>query len=221
MEQFDPINQWLWFAVQLVKTLAWPVVAALAAWFWRPPIGELLKSFSKRKMAVEALGAKLSLEAAEKQQTETGNPAIPVPAVALLPEARAAVASIEREIQATLDAANVEPAQQRGQLIRALAEARVHGSHEWVYNRIFGSQIAALRALNSRGIVTVSDANQFFDGYLEKYPIHHGNFEPWLSFLLNSGLVERVGALGLRTTALGRDFLVYLTEMGLTDEKQW
>jgi hypothetical protein len=43
-------------------------------------------------------------------------------------------------------------------------------------------------------------------------------FEGWLSFMLNNGLVERTGDT-LRSTVFGNDFLIYLREQRLTENK--
>jgi hypothetical protein len=55
-------------------------------------------------------------------------------------------------------------------LLSSLAEARLRAGHEFVYNRIFGSQISALKRLNEVGQATVDDARQLFELYARQFP---------------------------------------------------
>ncbi|MEJ0038477.1 MAG: hypothetical protein WDO68_20760 [Gammaproteobacteria bacterium] len=53
---------------------------------------------------------------------------------------------MEQRIQELVAA--IPPADRQAQLVRALAISRLLASHEFVYNRIFGSQIEGLKRLD-------------------------------------------------------------------------
>jgi hypothetical protein len=94
-------------------------------------------------------------------------------------------------------------------LVRALAETRLLAGHEFVYNRIFGSQILALKRLNEVGQATIDDVQQFFKPYAEQYPQLYSKYV----IVQKDGLVE--------ISDFGRDFLIYLTIMRLSENKLW
>lgn len=88
--------------------------------------------------------------------------------------------------------------------------------------RIFGSQIAALKRLNEVGRATVDDAREFFRPYAEQFPQLYNNygFDGWLGFLKGGGLIVQNGNV-LEISDFGRDFLIYLTERRLAENKPW
>ena len=101
--------------------------------------------------------------------------------------------------------------------------ARLQGGHEYVYNRIFGSQIAALERLRATGgFATETEAREFLEPYqvmneavYSTYP-----FERWAGFLVDMGLVLREGA-GFRMTPVGLGFLDYIEQAQLSKAKPY
>lgn len=93
--------------------------------------------------------------------------------------------------------------------MRALAHSRLEAGHEFTYNRIFGSQIAALERLNEVGRATVDIAREFFRPYAEQPQVYSNyGFDGWLGFLKGSGLIVQTGNV-LEISDFGRDFLMY------------
>jgi hypothetical protein len=209
-------HDWALLAVDLVKALAWPLAVGAIAWRLGPGFLEALRG---RSVKVEGFGASITVE---QQVTSPDNPingpgldrpARP-PAVVL----RETVQLLEQRIKA--DLAQYAQADREPALINALAAARVAGTHEFHYNRIFGSQIAGLRLLDERGSATVAEARTFFEPYARQYPQVYSTygFDGWLGFMLKAKLVDRTGDR-LTTTPYGHDFLVYLREVRLTEIK--
>jgi hypothetical protein len=211
---------WLTLAADLVKGIAWPVVVAIIAWRLGPKLGEV---FTGRSVDFQGFGVKATIRALEQQQATTAeNPAtradlaVSVAAPALPP--RAAREAIEQRIRVQLDQ---YPQQNREAiLIGALAQSRLVGQHEFVYNRIFGSQMAGLKRLDEIGSATVAQAQEFFEPFAKQFPDVYANygFDRWLGFMVTSGLVARDGDT-LTATQFGHDFLVYLREARLTEAK--
>jgi hypothetical protein len=231
------INQWLWFAVQIVRIVAWPLVIGLLAWWNRKAILKLVDSLGRRALRLKGPGGiEASLEAITDQAGESGvnkyeaTIAAPTPAVVSTPAAgtpaspigiptpRPAVAHLEGELRGQL--AGVEVTQQNTKLLRELAETRVRAGHEQIYNRIFGTQILAMKNLDLRGTATVADAKQYYDSLIPRFPKMYPAypFESWLGFIINSGLVSRDGEV-LTPTVYGHDFVVYLADNRLSEDK--
>ena len=208
--------------VEFFKAVAWPVVTALIALGYKPEIVSGLPAFLRRKIAIEGFGVKASIDAAEQQKSSAENPAQESLAQtsALSPRPRKAVNILELHIGRDLDgfaSDRREPA-----LIRALAERSLVAGHEFTYNRIFGSQIAGLKRLDEVGVVTVEQARAFYQPYGENFPQIYSNygFDGWLGFLRINNLVNQNGS-SLQLSDFGKDFLIYLTEKGLTESKAW
>jgi hypothetical protein len=74
--------------------------------------------------------------------------------------------------------------------------------------------------LNSAGQATVNNVCNFFKPFEQQFPEIYTNysFDSWLAFLVNSGLAVQDGEF-LQITDIGRDFLSYLTERRLFENK--
>ncbi|MBF0540276.1 MAG: hypothetical protein HQK91_02355 [Nitrospirae bacterium] len=107
-------------------------------------------------------------------------------------------------------------------LIQALALARLQAGHEFTYNRIYGSQIMLLKHLNLVEQCTIDNALAFFKPYEEEFPqiyVNYG-FNGWLGFLINNSLVKKDDNI-LKISEYGRDFLSYLVNARLVENKLW
>jgi len=212
-------------AAEVLKAIAWPLAAVIIATIIAPKLKGLIDSLASRDVELKGPGFEARMSAV-KQQEGGDNPASGnalageqtdmAPAPSASP--RQAVALIEGNIRNELG--SVDPTKKEQILIRALAESRLQAGHEFTYNRIFGSQIAALKRVNEKGSATVDEVLDFFKPIAEKFPqIYNGyGFEGWFSFLKTNSLVEQVGD-SIRITAFGRDFLLYLTNTPLTELK--
>lgn len=105
-------------------------------------------------------------------------------------------------------------------LVRATALARAQGNHEYVYNRIFGSQIKLLERLRV-GSLTEAEVR---DGYYapaaaESPTIYaHYPFEKWANFPV-SMLVVQIADGRYTITLNGVAFLSYLDLQDLAKDK--
>jgi hypothetical protein len=181
-----------------------------------------LPALFRGKWELEGFGLKAKIDAAEQQQSAAENPATEKQptSTALEPSPRATVNIIEKEVRDTLT--RIEAGKREAVLVRRLAETRLIAGHEFTYNRIFGSQILALKRLNVAGRPTIDDARQFFDSVKKQHPLFYStySFEGWLGFLLKSALIVQNDNV-LEITDFGRDFLVYLTERRIPEDKPW
>lgn len=208
--------------VELVKAVAWPMAFGIVALSFKPGLLNALPViFRGKKLEFEGLGFKAKIDAAE-QQAAAENPAtekLPQ-APALDPSPRPAANIMEAQLRQELNA--FEAGIREPILVRALALSRLEAGHEFMYNRIFGSQILALKRLNEAGSATVDDAHQFFKLVEGQFPQFYStySFDGWLGFLLRGAMIVQNGNV-LQISDFGRDFLVYLTERRLPENKPW
>jgi hypothetical protein len=168
----------LWAAVELAKALAWPITIYVVAKILVPLLPRIVQN---RKVELEWLGAKATIGAAEQQNVGPDNPneaglAIAAAANGIeVPSATPASAELEQRIRQDLE--RFPPEQRVNVLLRHLSMTRLMASHEWVYNRILGSQIAGLRAVNERGKVPLQEARDYFATVVERYPDAYENYK--------------------------------------------
>jgi hypothetical protein len=131
-----------------------------------------------------------------------------------------AVNLVENGLHAELEA--IDPGKKEGVLLRSFAQTRLAYAHEFIYNRIFGSQIAFLKRLNEIPSTTLDHSREFFKPYAEKFPEFYATytFEAWLRFLVVGGLVTENGN-SLVINEYARDFLIYIVEQRLLENKPW
>jgi len=182
----------------------------------KTPVGEAAIEIAEQQ-ASSKNPADATLPAALAESVPTSTAAIDGAAV-LPPAPRIGVQILEHELREQIDA--LDPNIKLAVSIRALAEARLRAGHEFVYNRIFGSQIIALKALNQRGPISEAEARKEFEPLkvqfpeiYEKYP-----FEGWAGWLQRMDLVTFQNG-SYEITQLGKDFLIYLAETGLMENK--
>lgn len=210
----------MWF-VQLIEALAWPLVAVFAIWNFKPGISQSIPDLLRRKFNIRVPGFEATVEAAEQQKvigekptdiklTENG---------ALAPHHSEAINLIEAHLNA--EVSKIEETSKIPLLVRSLSIARLVGQHEFVYNRILGSQIAGLKELNVAGTASQDEAQRFYQTYADKFPELYNNFrfEVWLHFLLSHGLVNKLPGSRLEITPFARDFLKYMTDNRLSEHK--
>jgi hypothetical protein len=211
------------FVVEFVKAAAWPIAITTIALRFRTGLIGALPALFRGKVELEAFGAKAKFEAAEQQRSAAENPAtkkLPALPAAQEPSPRPAVNIIEAGLRDALN--QIEAGKSELVLLRQLAETRLVAEHEFTYNRIFGSQIFALKRWNEMGRVTVDDARKLFDSVEKQYPALYStySFDNWLGFLVGRALVLQKGN-ALEISEFGRDFLIYLTERRLSENKPW
>jgi hypothetical protein len=211
-------------AVDLARVAAWPSAVVFLALKFKPELLSAVPSLFRRKVEVEALGVRASIDAAvaEQQQAVAENPAEEKlsQTSSLDPSPRPAVTRIENEMRNELQA--IDPGKKEAVLLRYLAQARLDRGHEYNYNRIFGSQIGFLKRLNEVPRITVDQARDFFKHYADQFPQVYSNysFDAWLNFMTVNALAVRNGN-DLEISEIGRDFLIYIINQRLLENKPW
>jgi hypothetical protein len=212
---------WLEF-VKVLVPLGWPIVTVIVTLLLKGEIFTFLRTILQRNFEFELPGGfKGKVDAAEQQKSADQNPAAKeLTEAAPNPSQSPALNRIVTELQNALT--KIDKQARETTLVRALAETRLRAGHEFLYNRIFGSQISALKRLNEIGQATVDDARQFFKPYAEQFPQLYSKygFDKWAGFLESNGLVVQKDGL-MEISDFGRDFLVYLTTMRLPENKPW
>jgi hypothetical protein len=116
----------------------------------------------------------------------------------------------------------IDPEKQIDVLVRHLAAARLGRNFEQIYRVIFGSQIAGLKALASAsgGSTSREESASFFDGVKAKFPEFYekNTFDEWIQYPKTAGLVTQTGDQ-ISITELGREFLIYLGAVQLSENK--
>lgn len=95
-------------------------------------------------------------------------------------------------------------------------------SFQQIYGYIFGSQLALLQKINSSSLETKAslkhyydEAKQIYEKFYQKY-----SYEEYMMFLVQYGLII-VDGEKVFISKYGRDFLKYLTEAGISLEKNF
>jgi hypothetical protein len=114
--------------VELVKAIAWPSAFVIVALSFKPLLVSVLRLFVPRKIELEALGFKATIDAAEQQQSVAENPTTEkLPAARTLdPSSRLAVNILETRFRGELS--NIEAERREPILVRALAHSPMRGS---------------------------------------------------------------------------------------------
>lgn len=115
-------------------------------------------------------------------------------------------------------------------LVKHLAATQIVLTFEKVYAVLYGSQLQALRWLNSQPAGVHADAlKPFYEQAVNAWPAMYQNvdFRSWLSFLAGQGLIteseassltgDEEEAFGVTITVMGREFLAYLVNGGRAD----
>ncbi|GJD65790.1 hypothetical protein [Methylobacterium frigidaeris] len=169
---------------------------------------------------------------AQKQAPEAEKLPVPAPELGAvlpdLPPPSGVYGPIEADLRRRIEM--IAPGSLDAQMawaVRVAVAAQVERDHEATYRLIFGSQIAALKELNVRGILTIAQAKEVYNlTAVRNYPdvFKPETFEAWGDYLLTRGLVavERQPVdddTKAILTPLGKDFLMFVTGRGLTEHK--
>lgn len=107
--------------------------------------------------------------------------------------------------------------------IRVAAGYATTADNERAYRLIYGSQIKLMKHINVVQSIPISAAPSFFEENRDRSvnsPVY--NYEAWLGFLTNGGLVEKADSSPesvLRLTANGRNFLLWMVAQRAPEEK--
>lgn len=89
------------------------------------------------------------------------------------------------------------------------------------YNQIFGSQLSLLHALCGSPNETKDSLKIFYTNAKSQNPkfFDHYSYEQYLEFLVTNHLIKVVNANTIQITPIGRDFLKFIIETGLSADK--
>jgi hypothetical protein len=226
--------------IELLKALiehvlGWPVATVILGLIFRRPVGSFLRRI--HKLHVKGPGVEFTGEARKQLDADLlrRDPlTAPTEAQLVLPlnddiaERRRAVESFGgdspsvlaniKDIRETLETLRY-PLADAGTsevLIRHLAVTQLMHRAEALYRLIFGSQLDAMHVMNQQGPQPESVIAPYFERAKSRSPKFYRDFgfDQWVGFLVQQQLVvienERYGI-----TVLGREFLRYLTTVGL------
>lgn len=228
-------------AAQVAAVYATGGVAAfvIAAAFFRQP---LTRAIDRWKGATLGQGKSIDLSGTAAAQVEAQKHApppaaekLPVPAPepgtrlpAEVPPPNPVFSPLEADLRRRIEEAvpgGVDV--QMAWALRIAVAAQVERDHEQTYRLIFGSQIAALKQLNTLGPLTIRQAREVYSlTAVRNYPetFKDDDFAAWGGYLINRGLVvleheEPTDDSKVALTHLGKDFLHFLVGRGLPDYK--
>ena len=133
------------------------------------------------------------------------------------PDRSPMVAKVETSLHTELDL--IDPEKRVDVLIRHLAVARLARNFELVHRTLFGSQIRALRALQTDGGKTSrAESVAYFDQVKAQFPEFYekNTFDEWIRYPITAGLIESKDEQVI-VTELGRELLNYMDAVGLSE----
>jgi len=106
-------------------------------------------------------------------------------------------------------------------LVRHLAVAQLCLRAESIYRTIFGSQIILLKFLNTVGSGTKAELLQFYENAKNHFPALYETypFEQYLQYMLLRVLITTEDHEHYFITFAGKEFLKWITEMSLSEDK--
>ncbi len=207
---------------------SWPapvaviVIVALSL-FRKPLIGFIERAHHVKGPGVEVTAAKQD----ETKSVATTEAVAPITAVAmpqpLIKFDSVLVRRVAEGLKQQVDSQfGDNPSQREKYLIDIAADAIAATAYEYIYSLIYGSQLVALRDLNSAGVVPIADLNPYFETAKQTYPTLYQNdtFERWFGWLAEvTMLVERRDTESVVVSEVGRDFLQFVISRGYAFSK--
>lgn len=202
---------WLEFISASFEALAWPVAVGFSVWILRE---EVRKSFS-RVVSVGPDGIKLH-PLPQQLPKQNEDEVEKLANKELYPLKIEYLAELENRYRADLD---VFPKEARENvLLRALTNQTYYKDLALIYADIYSLQIDALEMLNTRNVSKV-DAQVMLEESGKRIPFYEGaEIEKFMQFLLLTNLVIEDGGSYI-ITQKGRDFLTFLSAMGLSKRR--
>ena len=123
-------------------------------------------------------------------------------------------AEIEKNIRTI--AQQYSPTDKEGFYARFIGVGLVAYQHDVTWFTIYGSQLAALAELNSRGLIPVADLKKHYDKAVVDYPKTYANysFDQWMDFMRERMVIARYPTGMVELSFNGKDFLKYLAHVG-------
>lgn len=231
------------YVVELVKALAWPVVAIIAIFTIRSGVSGLIRRVTKASLGTDGLRLEAPAQAAAAEQKVEGRPgatsnSLPIPPEpgkapsvahehASLPPPHFLYDSYDASLHGRLN--ELFGTNEQAKLawaVRMFDQAAIELAHERHYRLFFTSQIIAVRRLNEMIRAPVALGRELFDDAARQNPTAYQDFsfEAWLTFLRNTGYIaiEGEGDQSIASiTNLGKGFLAWMVGRGVPETKPY
>jgi len=203
--------------VDLLVGIAWPVALVICLIIFKSPINELI---SRRPFKIGKEGVEFGAIDAQTSQSRT--PQAPdnlvKPAEHPNPLIKTYLEQMESIVKERLDEASSANSNidREAFLIRITADTACARYLEQAYRAIFGSQIAALEALQvCGGVGNIHLLQEQYDNAVLANPDFYQSFsfQQWVAYLTAWGLVE-VSGTEVRLTPAGRAFIPHIASLG-------
>lgn len=203
---------------------SWPAAAAFIALNFKEPLSGAIARAKK----VSVFGVEAELPTQVANQADAGLKTIPGAegkrlSVSPTPPFDEVLSPKDAIVRAMIEEQPLSPEDKYAWAIRVAAGYATTADNERAYRLIYGSQIKLMKHINVVQSIPISAAPSFFEENRDRSvnsPVY--NYEAWLGFLTNGGLVEKADSSPesvLRLTANGRNFLLWMVAQRAPEEK--
>lgn len=206
----------LTFLSEVVRALAWPIAIVVLGVKLKSSIHELSGRLTTAKHK------ETELAFSPKTQNTIATPAkadlsasIPKDSTGLLEEA-------EQKIYESLHKMKISSSEDKVKVLaKHHASLQIWSGFQQINHTIYGSQLKALRALNTQANpVERSFFESFYTEAFHKYPNQYANvsYDTWFNYLKSAGLINAENSCYF-ITQYGRGFLIALTDSGIEQDR--
>jgi hypothetical protein len=209
---------------------SWPIAIGVTAWAFRRPIESVIgrvRQFSGFGTTAEFATNEAIMHQQDAEKTST--PALPTIADPLqLPSADPVFDILDQQLRDVLDQdISGDYSLKLSWAIRQRSISEATRIHETNYRLIFGSQIFALKTLNTVGQGPVGDFERYYNEKVLTNPqweaIHKGRtFDQWGQFLVDAAyvvIIEGSNPPIVQITPFGKQFLHWIIIEGVSEFK--
>lgn len=204
------------FISNIVEALAWPIAVVILGVKFKSSIQELFSRLTSAKHKDTELGFTPKLQSSVEPSAKADlTSSIPRDSTGLIEEAEQKIYESLKQIDIT------NPEDKVKVLAKHYANLQIRSGFQQIDNTIYGSQLRALKALNSQeNHVEKSFFESFYIDAFHKYPNQYANigFDTWFNYLKSAGLINTQD-FRYFITQFGRGFLIALTEAGVEEDR--
>ena len=212
---------------ELLKTIAWPTVSLIVLFVLKAPISDLIRRIKKigyDKAGIETESINTQKDKKDKKpidflSRESNNKNIEKALALFKPET---IEYFENAIKLETNLESYKEPTDRVNVLYRYSQALYLIMHfNRIYERIFGSQIRLLQILNGSQREDKRSLKVFYDSVKDRNPSVFENYpyDQYLEFLKSNDLILFEPNGEIKITILGRDFIKYIVETGLSTEK--
>lgn len=213
--------------IDLLKVIAWPIVVLITIYLLKESLRDLIKRI--RKIGNDSVGIEASASSEQSSVSNTN------------PLSVLSKKSSNETIEKALGLFNQETLVYFKEFVKTETQLESITNHEErestlfrysqvlylilhfnrIYSHIFGSQLDLLQALNGSPNETRESLRVFYTNAKSQNPKFFENYsyEQYLEFLRQNNLIRIDNTNKVEIMDLGKDFLKYIIETGLTMEK--